>query len=148
MRRPVVALAVLAVATAGVLPAQAAKAKPKPVTGSYPLTLYPDPSPNATDADCGVLPMSIDKHPFTVPAAGKLEIDLVSKDATPSASPVHNDWDLYVLDNAGNTLDSAFTEFASEHTSTKFKKRTPVVIRVCNITGQTSGKVSFRFTYS
>jgi len=153
-RRPVVALALLAAVAVSAVPAHAAKAKPKPIRASYDLTLYPDVYPDVygqipgKEPVCGVLPQSMDKRAFKAPAAGKLVVDLKSPDPTPAASPLHADWDLYVLDSSGAVVDSSHTEFASEQTATKLKRRTALTILVCNVTGETSGHVSYTFTYA
>lgn len=153
-RRPVLAVALIAAAAISAAPAHAAKPKPKPITGSYDLTLYPDATVDVvgqvpgSSPVCGTLPQSMDKHPFTVPAAGKLVVDLVSPDPTPAASPLHADWDLYLLDSSGAVVDSSHSEFATEHTEDKFKKKTPLTLLVCNVTGETTGTVKYSFTYA
>jgi hypothetical protein len=151
-RRPAVALAVLTAAAVSVVPAHAAT-KPKPVKGSYNVTLYPDPSPDVvgqvkTAPVCGTLPQSMDKHPLTVPGAGKLKVHLTSADPAPAAEPLLFDWDLYVLDGDGAVIDSSHSEFATEETNTKLKKKTALTILVCNLTGEPAGSVSFSYTPS
>lgn len=151
-RRLPVVLAVVAVAAAGTVPAVAAKAKPKPIKGSYTLELYPDATPNVTtladeSVTCGVLPQSIDKRAFTFPAAGTLTVDLTVPDPIPAASPVHGDWDLYILDGT-SVRNSSHTEFANEHTVDKLKRKTALTFMVCNLTGLTKGTVSYTFTYA
>jgi hypothetical protein len=150
-RRPAVALAVLTAAAVGVVPAHAAVKKPKPFKVTYNVNLYPDPTPDVIgqvkDAPvCGSIPQSMDKHPVTVPGAGTLKVHLVSADPAPPAEPLLFDWDLYVLDRDGAVIDSSHTEFATEDTKTKFKRKTPVTILVCNLTGETAGTVTYSYT--
>ena len=153
-RRPLVGVALVTAAALSIVPAHAAtKPKPKPIKGSYNVTLYPDVTPDVTGQVgdppvCGALPQSMDKHAFKVPAAGKLVVKLVSPDPTPAASPVHADWDLWILDSKGEVIDGSHSEFATEETSDKFKKATPVTFLVCNVSGQTTGTVSYTFTYA
>ena len=153
-RRVTVPLALLTVAALGIVPAQAAKPKPKPkpIKGSYSVTLVPDVSPNVvaqTGATpvCGTLAPSMDKHPFTVPAAGTLSVVLDSPDPTKGAYPAGPDWDLWLLDAAGDTIDGSHGGTAHEQVATKFKKKTPLTILVCNINGEPTGNISYTFTY-
>lgn len=156
-RRPLVALALVTVAAVSVAPAQAAKPKPKPIKGSYAVTAYPDPTPNATNEagrpGCGVLPTGQNKHPFTVPGKGTLRVVLDSPDptGTPSAGPagsVGTDWDLYVLDSDGSILDSSKGATSHEETTDKFKKKQGVTFWVCNLAGEPNATVSYTFTYA
>ena len=146
-RRPAVALAVLAVAAAGTLPAYAAKPKPRPIHGSYKVNLLPDPTANATTDGCGVIPQSQDKHAFTVPAAGKLQVVLDSPNPTGNEA-ASTDWDLNLLDQDGEIIDSSTGPTAHEEMSDKFKQKTPVTIWVCNLAGEPSGTVTYTFTYA
>jgi hypothetical protein len=150
-RRPAVALALLVAASVSVLPAHAATKKPKPFKGSYTVNLLPDPTPDVigqvkTAPVCGTLPQSMNKHPLVVPGAGKLRVHLQSADPAPPAEPLLFDWDLYLLDADGAVIDSSHTEFATEDTNTRFKRRTPLTILVCNLTGEQAGKVSYSYT--
>jgi hypothetical protein len=152
-RRPAVALALVTAAAVSAVPAHAAtKPKPKPIKGSYTLTLLPDPSPNATNTlkkpGCGVLPQGQDKHPFTVPAAGKLHVVLDSPNPVPNNPAGGTDWDLYVVDADGIILDSSHGGTSHEETTDPFKKRTPVTFWVCNLSGEPNGTVSYTFTYA
>lgn len=140
--RRVAALSALAVLAAGAfLPAQAAA---KPVTGSYKVTLTPDPLINvystAGRKNCFTLnPSSVDTRGVKLPRAGRLTIVLDSPQDTPLA-----DWDLYVLDKAGNEVGSSTGATAHEEVSAKLKKPTDIVISVCNLTGSTSGTVTYK----
>ncbi|MDX6217669.1 MAG: hypothetical protein QOG99_3253 [Frankiales bacterium] len=150
-RRPVVALALITAAAVSVVPAQAATKRPKPIKGSYTLTLLPDPTPNVTNtigkSGCGVIPQSQNKHPFTVPAAGTLHVVLDSPNPTGNAT-VSTDWDLYVLDAEGAILDSSNGGTSHEETSDKLKKKQAVTFWVCNLAGEPNGTVSYTFTYA
>lgn len=151
VRRPLVAVALITAAAVTALPAGAAtKPKPKPFKGSYDVTLYPDPTPDVIGQVkaapvCGTLPQSMDRHKVTVPGAGKLTVHLTSADPAPPAEPLMFDWDLYLLDSDGGVIDSSHSEFATEETITKFKKRTAVTILVCNLTGEPDGSVSYSY---
>ncbi len=153
-RRLTAALALTAAAvTAGALPSEAAtKAKPKPITGSYTLTLVPDPSPNSSAATgtsgcTGVIPQSTDKHPFAVPGAGTLQVVLDGDDPAKGATPAGVDWDLYINDASGEVA-SSHGGTAHEEVSFKLKKKTGLTFIVCNLGGPPNGKVSFSFTYA
>ena len=151
-RRPVVALALLVAAAASTVPAHAAAKKPKPIKGSYTVTLLPDPTPNATNLvgkdGCGVLASGQDKHPFTVPAKGTLNVVLDSVNPVPDNPAGGTDWDLYVLDSDGAIMDSSTGGTAHETTTDKFKKKSSVTFWVCNLAGAPSGTVSYTFTYA
>jgi len=154
MRRSLTtAVAVLTVATLAAVPSQAAvKKKPKPIKGSYTLQLPPDPTPNvfinapgAPDGCLGVLPVSIDNHPFTVPAAGTLKVVLDSVSPIPD-NPAGPDWDLWLYDSSG-FLAGSHSATDHEEVVLKFKKKTPVTFQVCNLTGTPDATVSYTFTY-
>ena len=151
-RRPAVALALIAAAAISTVPAHAAAKKPKPVKGSYTLSLLPDPTPNAFNLagkdGCGVLPQGQDKHPFTVPGKGTLTVVLDSANPVPDNPAGGTDWDLYVLDSDGTILDSSTGGTPHETTTDKFKKKQGVTFWVCNLAGEPSGTVSYTFTYA
>jgi hypothetical protein len=145
--------ALLAVAALSSAPAHAAtkkKAKPKPIHGSYTVTLLPDPTPNATNLagmpGCtGVSPAAVDNHAFKVPAAGTLNVVLDSADPTGTSN---TDWDLYLIDTDGSVLDGSHGGTSHEEVTDKFKKGQPLTIQVCNLIGQPSGTVTYTFTYA
>ena len=148
-RRLTVSLAVLTAAAVGAAPALAAPKKP--ITGSYTVTLYPDVTVNQASvpgqpATCGKLPNGTDKHPFAVPGAGTMHVVLDSADPTPSASPLHADWDLYVLDAAGEQINSSHGGTAHEETTDKLKGKQNVTFMVCNVNGNTKATVTYTFT--
>ncbi|MCW2573465.1 MAG: hypothetical protein QOJ09_1162 [Actinomycetota bacterium] len=142
--RRVATVATLAVLAAGAYaPALAA---PKPFSGSYQLTLLPDPTPNAFVAagmaDCkNVNPASVDKHPLTVPRAGRLNVVLDSPDPTGKGV---TDWDLYVLDSAGDDLANSSGGTSHEEVDIKFKAKTAITIVACNLAGQPNGTVTYK----
>ena len=86
----------------------------------------------------GTVPSSIHDEAFTAPAAGKLA-------ATLTGYPI--DWDLFVLDGAGELLGSAesFNEVQSE-VAVKLKKGAKVVIRACNTGGGATASGAYTFT--
>lgn len=145
-RLALTALPLLAVGLT-VVPAHAAKPKPKPITGSYTVTLAPNPTLEATGelgdgCDTSPLPTGTDDHDFRVPAAGTLSIVLDSKEPTGNT-----DWDLYLLDAQRNIISSSHGATAHEETVAKFKKGEPVIIQVCNLAGAPEGTVAYTFTY-
>jgi hypothetical protein len=156
-RRPLVAVALLTAAAVSTAPAHAAT-KPRPLKGSYNVTLLPDPTPNVTntvgkDGCTGLSPEGVNSHSFKVPAAGKLHVVLDSADptGTPSAGPagsVGTDWDLYVLDSDGVIVDGSHGGTSHEETTDKFKKAQQLSIQVCNLAGEPNATVSFTFTYA
>lgn len=153
-RRLLLALAVVT-ASASVLslPSQAAvKNKPKPIKGTYTVSLLPDPSyealATAGRAGCaGLSPKGKDSRPFAVPAAGSLAVSLVSADPTGGAAPVGFDWDLYLVDAGGEVVAESSSPAASEQVTVGFKHKQAVSMVVCNNTGEPSGTVSYTFTY-
>ena len=154
-RRLISCAAVLAVASLAGAPAQAAtKKKPKPIKGSYHLTTTPNPTMEATDELPGadscnaVVPAGVDNHPFTIPAAGVLEVTLQGLDPTKGAAPAGPDWDLYVLDPDGSVREGSAGGGAHEEVSARFKKKQKVIVQVCNLAGAPDATVSYTFTYS
>jgi hypothetical protein len=136
-RRLAVALATVAVAVCAVAPATAA---PKPVKGSYDVTLLPDPTLNVADGCAGLNPAATDDHPFTVPGAGVLEVKLTTGDLQGQA-----DWDMYLVKD-GEVLAASEGATAAEQIAQKFKAKTALSIQVCNLVGEPDGTVSFTFT--
>jgi hypothetical protein len=137
---PLAAIGVLALGA--VMPAQAA---PKKFAGSYSVTLLPDPTPNAFvlagKENCfNVNPAAVDKHPLTVPRAGKLSIVLDSPDPTGTGN---TDWDLFLVDKGGETIDSSHGGSSHEEVTSKFKGKADVTIIVCNLVGQPNGTVTY-----
>lgn len=147
---------VLGAGSAVAAPKPKPKPKPKPIVVTYNLTLYPDPTPNATgevDASmyCGTLPSSTDKHAFVIPAAGTLKVVLDSPDPTKTVptpfGPVGTDWDLYIVDASDDVLTESASATSHEETTTTFKKKESIWITVCNLAGMPDGTVKFTFTY-
>ena len=145
-------VAVLALAgLAAGIPAEAAKKKPKPITGSYTLTLPPDSTKEVTstageDGCSGLLPVSKDSHPFTLPAAGTLVVKLVGDNPTGQTPPAGMDWDLYLLSD-GAVEASADGATGTEEAAMKVKKKTAITIDACNLNGLPGATVSYTFTY-
>lgn len=150
LRRLIAVIAVLAVASIGVLPSQAAAKKKKPdLKGGYTLTLYPDPSEEVLtmrgEGCQNVLPIGVDKRKLSVPAAGKLTVTLSSPDPTGKGV---TDWDLYLIDADGVGIDASHGGSSEEQTMTKFKKKATFEVQVCNLVGNTKGTVSWVFQYA
>jgi hypothetical protein len=148
------ATVVLSAATAAAVaaaPADAAvKKRPKPIKGSYTVTLPPDPTKEATsvttDGCSGLIPVSKDSHKFTAPAAGTLKVTLAGQtpDGKPSAALL--DWDLYLMQDGGvEAASDGATSF--EEVFMKVKKKTAFTFDVCNLDGLPSATVSYVFTY-
>jgi hypothetical protein len=145
-RLALTALPVVAIAMA-VVPAHAAA--PKQIKGSYEVTKPPNPTLEATGqaadgCDSSPIPSGTDDHAFKVPAAGTLQVVLDSADPTGTNN---TDWDLYVLDEDREIIDSSHGATSHEETFSKFKKGAPVTIQVCNLAGSPEAKVSYTFTY-
>jgi hypothetical protein len=152
MRRSLTAaVALLTVAGLAAVPAQAAKPKPKPIKGSYTLTLPPDPTKEVTstadmDGCSGLSPVSKDSHPFTIPAAGTLVVKLVGDNPTGQTPAAGLDWDLYLLAD-GAVEASADGSTGVEEAAIKVKKKTAITIDACNLNGLPGAKVTYTFTY-
>ena len=138
-RRLAVAAVTVLVALGAVAPALAA---PKPVKGSYEVTLLPDPALNELEGCEALNPLAVDDHPFTVPAAGLLDVTLVSEDL---GGLGQSDWDLYLIVD-GEIFAASEGATATEQIRQKFKKKTELFIQVCNIKGDTEGTVTYSFT--
>ena len=134
-------LAVLPVALVGVvaLPSWAeSKAGAKPVKGTFAANGLPDPSADAFETCQGLSPASRFEVPFSVPAAGKLNVELAG---------YTGDWDLALEDEAGTALaTSAGFDVPKESIQVKLKKATKVVIVACNFVGGPSAAGSFTYT--
>jgi hypothetical protein len=151
MRRCLIALlALLAVASIGVAPSDAAVKKKHPDwKGSFSVTLYPDPTEDVLglNGGCnGVSPKGKDVRPFTVPAAGTLTLHLVSPDPTNKGV---TDWDIY-LKAADDTYAGTGGDGGSsdEVLSGKFKKKETFQLQVCNLLGTPTATVSWVFKYA
>jgi len=145
--RPAAAAAALltVVGLTAALPSDAAPRKPKPIKGTYDVTLPPDPTANVGTEGCaGVIPVSEDRHPFTVPAKGMLRVQLVSPDPSGQAF----DWDLAVLDEGGATIGLSAGATAAEEVLLRFKRKEKVLLQACNLAGLPQATVSYTFTYS
>lgn len=152
-RRLASTVAVLAAGVLCTVPAHAAapKKKPAPINKTYSLNLPPDPTgettglPTVKDGCSGVNPASQDKRVWTVPGKGTLHVVLDSPDPTGHGV---TDWDLWVLDSDGSTLDKSVGSTSHEETTDTFKKGQKVTFWVCNLLGQPSATVHYVFTYA
>lgn len=150
-RLVIAALATVSVGALSIHPADAAVHKKKPIHGAYDVSLPPDPTlevtgvgapvPQVTPVCEAVNPLSYNNHPFTVPGAGKLEVNLQGS-SLPQA-----DWDLYLLDSSGAVIAASHGPTATEAALVKFKSKDTVTIRVCNLIGDLSGHVDYTFTW-
>jgi len=156
VNRRLLAFSAVATATAlAVVPAAqaATKKKPKPIKGSYTVTLVPDPSgvsgaiDDPVDGTCSVNPASSDVHTFKVPAKGTLGVLLEMQNPTGTGQPEGLDWDLMIRDGDGEEIASGTSFAAREETFTKFKKKQTISIVACNWTGLPEAKISYTFTY-
>lgn len=155
-RRPYVAaltVVTLAVATASATGAAAKTAKKKPaplktMKGSYSVTLVPDPTMEAQGALGHICdntdPESANSKAISLPGAGTLHVVLDSPDPTGTNN---TDWDLVVLDAAGNEIDHSDGSTSHEETYDPGLKKGKVTIKVCNLAGAPNGKVSYTYTY-
>lgn len=144
--RRVAAVASVALLAAGAYAPATAAPKPKPFSGTYTVTLAPDPVINvwstAGKKNCYTLnPGSADTRTVKLPRAGRLTVVLDSAQDT-----ALSDWDLYVLDKAGDEIGSSSGPTAHEEVGAKLKKAQEITIAVCNLTGSPSGKVTYQLT--
>ena len=151
----VTASVALAAAVAGALatmPAEAAvKKKPKPIKGTYSVTLPPDPTKEATstagiDGCSGLLPVSKHSRAFTAPAAGTLKVTLAGQTPDGKPSGILLDWDLYVLQD-GAVEGSSDSASSHEEVLLRVRKKTVFTFDVCNLDGLPNGTVTYLFTY-
>ena len=136
-RRLAIAVVVLAVATGAVAPAMAA---PKPVKGSYSVSLLPDPTLNAMEGCEALNPAAVDDHPFTIPSAGVFNVKLAAESLNGQA-----DWDMYLVAD-GEILAASESPTTAEEINAKFKGKKSLSIQVCNLVGTPDGTISFTFT--
>ena len=132
------------VAASAAVPALAAKPKPrpKPIKGGFAATAHPDPTSNnpAGGGTCDPkTPGARVTHAFTVPAAGTLSVQLNNS----------LDWtgDIRDADGSVETDSDGGSPTTPEAMEVSFKRRTPVVIGVCNFAGEPTINVTYTFTY-
>jgi hypothetical protein len=137
------ALLVGTLAVATVAAPSAFAAPKKPITEKYTASaMFPDPTNQAGQgySSCAQnVPGSFDAHPFKIPAAGTLHVDLTN---------FHGDWDLLIEDSdkaelahSGNNPETA------EATDVTFKKAQTITIVACNFAGTPSADVAATFTF-
>jgi hypothetical protein len=117
------------------------KSKPGPVSGSYTASATPDPSSAAPGRGvCDpVTEGGKDTHPFKVPAAGVLHVELANT----------LDWSLAVRDGAKTLASSdGASSTDKEQVDVLFKAAESVTFEACNFTGEPEVAVSYTFTYS
>jgi len=127
------------------LPASAAKPKPlpKPIHGSFVAQATPDPTSDTPEVGKGkcnpVTPTARVTKAFTVPAKGVLTVKLNNK----------LDWSGDVRDADGSLETDTDGDLPNtpEAMEAAFKRRTKVVIGVCNFSGEPSITVTYTFTY-
>jgi hypothetical protein len=150
--RTAASFAVAAVALASaVAPASAAVRRPKPITGSYSLTLAPDP--DATEAvgcegKARQQGVNVDTRAIKVAGPGTLVVKVTG---------FSGDWDTAVASGSGSrvaegggtsTGDGAPATAAVETLKYKNKKAQTLNLIVCNFLGSPNATVSYTFTYS
>lgn len=120
------------------------KKKPKPITGSFTAQAVPDPTNNNVRGVCeGLLNeggnVSRFDKPFTVPARGVLHFETLNT----------LDWALAVLTEDGEVLGEADGDApdVKEQTDVTFKRKTKVLLRVCNFAGEPTVTAKYKFTY-
>jgi hypothetical protein len=159
MRRHLVVTAAVALVALSLSSAQAATRKPAPKRGGYTVTLYPDPTIEATgqvpgmEGCSGVSPQGTDRRTLAIPAKGTLKIVLDSPDPTgaPAVGPlgsVGTDWDLYLRDTDDSIYASSHGGTSHEEITTKFRRAQKITVEVCNLIGQPDGTVKWVFTYA
>lgn len=141
MKRTVL-LAVTAAACAGLL-APAVAAPPKPMSGTINVT---DPTPDPTGGGIGDPPTGIcggrlpaeAGSPVTLPAAGKLKVDI---------SGFQGDWGLAIRDAAGKFVaGDDVNPPAVEVVSTKIKKGGKYLLQACNLGGTPAATIKWAYT--
>ncbi len=132
----------LAVVTISAPSALAAPRK-KPITGAYKATAsMPDPTnfvPGKYPVCAMNVPGSFDTHPFTIPAAGTLRVEM---------SGFTGDWDMLLLDPDKEVAgESGNGPAEDEATDVSFKKATKITIVACNWAGTPTANVKYSFTF-
>lgn len=153
MRRALAAAVVLLTA-AGLtaVPSEAApRKKPKPISRGYAVQLPPDPTANVLSTAgqgglCGLNEAAQHRHAFKAPAAGTLRLRLKAEDPAPG-TPFVFDWDIYVLDAAGDPIAEGTSTNAVEDVGVKLKKAQQLVFLTCNLNGLPDATVAYTFTY-
>lgn len=144
--RNILAASLVVVAAAGSLSPAVAKgkpkAKPKPIVVQYtagPLTVDPTTSGTVRDTCDVVNPTARDRHPFKVPAAGVLKVDMVQT----------GDWAIAVRDKDGSTIGKSdgAGPLDVESVELPFKKGEEVLVDTCNFAGAPTAKITLKFTY-
>lgn len=145
-RTAVVTALVAVVAVGSATPSFAAKAKPKPkpIVGSFKATATPDPTsdvpaPVGKGKCAPKTPTARVTYAFTAPAAGTLHVALNNK----------LDWSADIRDADGSveTDSDGDKPTAAEAMDLSVKKKTPLVIGVCNDEGEPTLTVTYTFTY-
>lgn len=154
-RRQVLSTLTVVAVVAGIGSSTLASAatKHKVTKGSYSITAPPDPTIEARFAagqssGCeNVVPNAVDKHAFTVPAAGTLDVVLDSPSPARGPNQTGTDWDLHILAANGTELDSSTSATSHEETITPFKGKAKITIESCNLNGEPNATVNWTFTY-
>ena len=149
-RRPVLAaVALVALAGASHLPAQAAKAKPKPLTRTYAMSLAPVPNPPMGDTCTDPRLEGVAMHTETVKTSGAGTL-------TAKVNGFAGDWDISITSPEGELLGvgdgtttggGAPAQKGEDTVALSFKKATTFNVRMCNFAGTPSATGTFTFTY-
>ena len=139
--------ALVAAAVLAAPPAEAAKPKPKPISGSYDVTI---PVPFVVEGEdgshCKDAPEGLSKHTskITLPYAGKLTLGVTR---------IVGDWVIELYDANGTRVAYAavFDPTGTERTLTykkKSKAKMTYTVMVCNVSGGPNGTVKWTFVPS
>lgn len=131
MIRWIAPISLLALASVAV-PAHPAPPKPKPIKGAYQAVV-----PVTAACRPGV-PASEDLHPITLPARGRIVIDLAGKGF---------DMDLELMSTTGGTIAKSHRTGVTEQINYRIKRPGKYTIRVCNYIAGPIGDVTFEFIY-
>jgi hypothetical protein len=121
-----------------------AATKKKPITKSYDVTAtMPDVTnnvPGGYDVCAQNVPGSFDKRTISIPAAGRLSVEL---------SGFQGDWDLLLEDSDNSELAYGGSSGVggTEEAEVAFKKAQKMSIVACNFTGTPNATVKYTFTY-
>jgi hypothetical protein len=118
-------------------------AKKAPITGTFTAQATPDPTSDQAAANTGKCnpktPTARFTHEFVVPAAGTLHVNVNNK----------LDWsaDIREMDGSVDSDSDGTGPTDPEVMDASFKKKTKVIIGVCNNEGEPSITVSYTFTF-
>jgi hypothetical protein len=142
IRTALLAATVLVTGVGAVAPALA---KPKTTPTSYTAHApTPDPTPVTGETGGNCHPThetAMDNHPFKVPAAGNITIDLTG---------FQGDWALGLFDSNGDEIATDDQDVSAPidtpaHIEARFKKAETVTVRACNFSGGPTANVKIKY---